>query len=192
MKSQPGSQQERIRRLLDPERVKVLDAFMIFNFCGIDSHDEVVEVGCGPGVVTIPLAKTLSYGKVHSLDILEEMVEACRQRVKDARLGNVQVMQCDEYDFPVKKGTMDGAFIAFVIHQVDDRRRFLNAVKERLRPGAWCCFVEYYRKPEDKVPPQHRIQHDELEALAKEAGLESGGWRDLNGAHYVLRLRNPS
>ena len=192
MESQPGSQRERIRRLLDPERVQMLDTFLIFNFCGIDSHDEVVEVGCGPGVFTIPLAKTLSYGKVHSLDIQEEMVEACRQRVKDARLGNVQVMQCGDYDFAVTKGAMDGAFIAFVIHQVDDRRRFLNAVKELLRPGGWCCFVEYYRKPEDKVPLEHRIQYDELEALAREAGLESRGWRDLNGAHYVLRLRNPS
>ena len=66
-----NNQQERIRRLVDPERARMLDTFFIFNFCGIDIYDKVAEIGCGPGLFTIPLAKHLSHGKVYALDILD-------------------------------------------------------------------------------------------------------------------------
>ncbi len=182
-----NSQQERIRRLLDPERAQMLDTFFIFNFCGIDTYDKVAEIGCGPGLFTIPLAKHLSHGKVYALDILDEMLDSCRERVEQARLGNVELLKCDDYDFPAEKATLDGAFVAFVIHQVPDRARFLRAVRELLKPGGWCCFVEYYRKPDDL--PDHRVNYDELETMAKDAGFEHRGWRNLNGEHYLMRLR---
>lgn len=181
------SQRERIRRLLDPERARMLDTFLIFNFCGIDTYDKVADVGCGPGLFTVPLAKYLSHGRVYALDILDEMLEACRQQVRQARLANVEFLKCNEYDFPVEKESLDGALVAFVVHQVPDKPRFLRAVWELLRPGGWCCFVEYYRKPDD--PPDRRVHHDELEALARDAGFESRGWRDLNGDQYLMPLR---
>jgi ubiquinone/menaquinone biosynthesis C-methylase UbiE len=183
-----NSQQERIRRLLAPERARMFDTVLIFNLCGIDTHDQVAEVGCGPGLFTVPLAKYVFRGKVYALDILDEMLDACRERVKQARLGNVEVLKCADYDFLLEKGSMDGAFVAFVIHQVSDRLRFLQAVRGLLRPGGWCCLLEYYRQPDD--PPERRIHYDELEALAREVGFEPTGWRDLNGQHYIMRLRN--
>ena len=182
-----NSQQERIRRLVDPERARMLDTFFIFNLCEIDTYDKVAEIGCGPGLFTIPLAKHLSHGRVYALDILDEMLDACQERVKLARLGNVEFLKCDDYDFPIQKAAVDGAFVAFVIHQVPDRPRFLRAVRELLKPGGWCCFLEYYRKPDDS--PDHRVHYDELETMAEDTGFEPRGWRNLNGEHYLMRLR---
>ena len=82
---------------------------------------------------------------------------------------------------------MNGALVAFVIHQVEDKPRFLRAVRELLRPGGWCCFVEYHRKPGDS--PERRLHYDELETLAQDAGFAPRGWRNLNDAYYMMRLR---
>lgn len=184
--SPTNSQQDRIRRLLEPERARILDTFSMFTFCNIDSYHRVADVGCGPGLFTVPLAKFLSNGKVYALDILDEMLDACRERVRQARLGNVEFLKCQDYDFPLEKESMNGAFVACVVHQVADRLRFLRAVGDLLRPRGWCLLVEYHRKPEDS--PDRRVGYDEMEALARDAGFEPRGWRNLNRDYYMMRL----
>ena len=138
--SDQGSMHSTIDRLLRPERLETLDPFRVLSLCPVNPRDTVADIGCGPGFFTLPLAKFLINGKVFALDTSDEMIEACQQRVDGARMGNVDVLKCGEYDFPLEPASVDGLFIAFVVHHPDDRVRFLTAVKEALRPGGW-CFV---------------------------------------------------
>ena len=109
--------QEFIRALLSPHRARQMDDFVIFSFSGINLHDTVADIGCGPGFFTVPLAKYLVDGKLYALDIDDEMLAACRERVAQVRLGNVEVLKCQEFDFPLEASSLDGAFMAFVIQQ---------------------------------------------------------------------------
>ena len=92
MTSSPNemTMQEFIQRLLSPERAQNIDTYSILAFSDLNDLDTVAEVGCGPGFFTVPLAKALSNGTLYALDIEEEMLEACRQRVAEARLGAVR------------------------------------------------------------------------------------------------------
>ncbi len=85
--------QEFIQRLLAPERAQRVDTFAVFAFSEINDRDTVADIGCGPGYFTIPLAKAAYSGKIYALDINDEMLEACRRRVEEARLGNVEVVR---------------------------------------------------------------------------------------------------
>ena len=109
------SSQEFIQRLLSPERLESLDPFIILSFCPINLHDRVADIGCGPGFFTIPLAKFLVSGDLYALDLDEEMVSACRDRVAQARMGNVEVLKCEALKFPLEPQSLDGAFLAFVV-----------------------------------------------------------------------------
>ena len=184
--------QEFIQRLLRPERAEMLDPFVILSFCPIGLNDSVADIGCGPGYFTLPLAKALVNGKVYALDIDEEMVAACRERMDQARLGNVETLTCSEFEFPIEKGTLDGLFMAFVVQHGADKPRLLRAVRELLQPRGWCSVLEWYRKETETGPPlERRVDPGDLENLAREAGFRPTGWRDLNGEHYLMTLRNP-
>lgn len=189
--SEPTEIQEFIRLLLSPKRLETSDPFVILSFCPLNVHDTVADIGCGPGYFTLPLAKALVNGKVLALDLDDEMLAACRERVAEVRMGNVEILKCSEYEFPIEAGSVDGAFLAFVIQASPDKVRFLKAVREVIQPRGWCSILEWYRKETEMGPPlERRIDPDDLENVAREAGFRTMGWRDLNGDNYMLTLRN--
>ena len=185
------SSQEFIQRLLSPDRLEILDPFVVLSFCPINVHDRVADIGCGPGFFTIPLAKFLVNGNLYALDIDEEMVSACRERVAQARLGNVEVLKCDELEFPLEPQSLDGAFLAFVVQASLEKTRFLQAVRQLIQPKGWCTILEWYHKETEAGPPlERRVDPEELKDLAREAGFRYRDHRDLNGDQYMMTLRN--
>ena len=189
----PLTMQELIDRLLSPERERELDPFMVITFMPMDPYERVADIGCGPGFFSVPLAKYLVYGKLYCLDVMDEMLEVVGKRVAQANLGNVEIMKCGPTDFPVPEGSLDGVFLAFVVHQAEDRVSLLKAAGELLKLGGWCTVLEWFRKGTECGPPlEHRIEPREIEALAGEAGFQFRSWRSLNGRHYMAVLRKGS
>lgn len=185
------STQEFIQRLLSSDRDGRIDTFAVLTYSGIGDRDTVGEIGCGPGYFTIPIAKALYNGKLYALDINDEMLEACRQRVSESRMGNVEILKCDEFDFPLKEGSLDGLFLAFVVQHSPDKPRFLSAVRELLRRRGWCTVLEWYHKETETGPPvERRVDPEDLRKMAEDAGFRYQAWRDLNGDQYMMTLKN--
>ena len=183
--------QELIQRMLAPERAAMLDPLSILSFSEVNYWDMVADIGCGPGYFTVPLAKSVINGKVYALDIDDEMLDACRKRVAQARLGNVEVLKCEEFQFPIEPGSLNRAFLAFVVHHSSDRSRFLAAVRQLLRPQGWCTILEWQRVETGAGPPlERRIDPKEVEEMVKEVGFRCRGWRNINSEHYMMTLRN--
>ena len=180
-----------IERMLRPDRVETLDPFRILSHCPVNPRDTIADLGCGPGYFTLPLAKFLINGKVYALDTSDEMVEACQGRMDSARMGNVEVLKCDEYEFPLDDDTLDGLFIAFVVHHPEDRVRFLTAAKKMLRTGGWCFILEWHKKETESGPPQKaRITPDELREIATGSGFKVQSTGDINEENYMMTLIN--
>ena len=186
------SSQELIQHLMNPDRAKGLDTFLILTLSNINIHSTVADIGCGPGYFTVPLAKYAVTGKVFALDIDDEMLDACRTHVAELRMGNVEVLKCSEFEFPLENGSIDGAFMAFVIQQSPDKARLLRAVRELLVPKGWCTILEWYKKDTESggPPAERRINPPDLQQMAEEAGFRHVSWRDLNGDQYMTVLRN--
>jgi ubiquinone/menaquinone biosynthesis C-methylase UbiE len=182
--------EEYIRALLSPEREREVDPFVITTFMPIEPYDDVADVGCGPGYFSIPLAKHLVYGKLYAMDVSDEMLEVTRRRVAEARLGNVEVMKCGVTDLPLPEGSLDGAFLAFVVHQNEDRVGFLKAVRALLRTRGWCAVLEWHRVETEHGPPlESRIPLDELRTMARAAGFQFLWSREMNPHQYMALLR---
>lgn len=183
--------QEFIQRLLAPERAERVDTFAVLTYSEINDRDTVADIGCGPGYFTIPLAKTLYNGKLYALDINDEMLEACRKRVTEARMGNVEILKCGEFEFPLEKASLDGLFLAFVVQQSPDKPRFLNTVRKFLRRRGWCTILEWYHKETETGPPlERRVDPQDLRQMAEDSGFRHVTWRDLNGEQYMMTLKN--
>ena len=180
-----------IERMLRADRIETLDPFRILSHCPVNPRDTIADLGCGPGYFTLPLAKFLINGKVYALDTSDEMVEACQGRMDSARMGNVEVLKCDEYEFPLDDHTLDGLFIAFVVHHPENRVRFLTAAKKMLKTGGWCFILEWHKKETESGPPQQaRITPDELRLIAADSGFKVQSTGDVNDENYMMTLIN--
>ena len=103
----------------------------------------------------------------------------------------MEILKCSGFEFPIEPASVDGAFLAFVVQASSDKDRFLSAVRETLQPRGWCSVLEWYKKETEWGPPlERRLDPGELEVVAREAGFRTMGWRDINGDHYIVTLRN--
>ncbi len=182
--------EEHIHALLGPEREREVDPFVITTFMPIEPYDDVADIGCGPGYFSIPLAKHLVYGKLYALDVCEEMLDVTRRRAAEARLGNVEVVKCGTTDLRLPEGSLDGAFLAFVVHHNEDREGFLKAVRSLLRSRGWCTVLEWYPvETEHGPPPERRIPLEELRPMVQAAGFRFLSSRALNPHQYMAIFR---
>ncbi len=178
-------------RLLSVQRQEQLDVYRILSLLPLTNDQAVADIGCGPGFFTIPLAKYLWDGKVYALDIQEEMVEACRRRVTEVRLGNVEVMLTPETELPLEGGSLDGALVAFVIHSQVDKVAFLKRVADLLKQSGWIAIIEWHLlpSPTQGPPPERRISVEEVLRLVEEVGLRIELRRELSDETYLLVVR---
>jgi len=62
----------------------------------LNRDDVVLDIGCGPGRMTIPLAKMVK--KVIAIDFAEDMVELCIENCRQAGVTNVECKRIDWQD----------------------------------------------------------------------------------------------
>ena len=67
----------------------------------LDKNDTVLDIGCGPGRLSVPIAKLVR--SVTSLDIAKEMLERCAQNAQEAGLANVTTRLLDWNDAVIGK-----------------------------------------------------------------------------------------
>ncbi|MDQ1432149.1 MAG: hypothetical protein QOF40_2751 [Actinomycetota bacterium] len=74
----------------------------------------VLDVGCGPGTITLDFARRVAPGEVVGIDREPDVLESARAAARDARVDNIEFVPGDVYalDFD------DGSFAVVHAHQV--------------------------------------------------------------------------
>ena len=180
---------ERASFLISDERKKELDPDLIIKKLPIKPESQIAEIGCGPGFFTLPLARRLTKGKLFAMDVQPQMLEMAKARVTEAGITNVEFIASQEFEFPAPKSSIDGVFIAFVLHESDDRALFLGKVKEIMKPGAWVAVIEWVKEKTDGGPPvADRMSLSDTISAGRTAGLRYVSNESLNPKHYLVML----
>ncbi len=180
---------ERAAFLISDERKKELNPDVILKKLPMKPENHIAEIGCGTGFFTVPLAKHLTKGKLIAMDIQPQMLEMAKARAAEAGVTNVEFAASQEFEFPAPKSSIDGAFIALVLHESEDRAMFLNKVKEILKPGGWVAIIEWVKEKTDGGPPvAERMSLSETIKEGRAAGLRYVSNESLNPKHYLVML----
>ena len=143
----------------------------------IEEGSRVVDIGCGPGYFTVPMAHFAGKsGKVVAVDVQEGMLELAKARAKAAELdGRVEFRQCEPGNVGVE-GEADFVLAYYVVHELPDPVHFFAEMRDLLKPGAKMLVVE----------PKHHVDDAgfrRMLSFASEAGLHAvdfpkrkGGW----------------
>jgi ubiquinone/menaquinone biosynthesis C-methylase UbiE len=97
----------------------------------LHARDLVVEVGCGTGRLTLPLA-AVSSARIMGVDAETKMLEVAR--AKDAA-GRVEWVKGSAYRLPVGDGEAALVMMVMVVHLLRQRVRAFSEARRVLRPG---------------------------------------------------------
>jgi len=111
-------------------RYSVQLAPLFADFAGVKADHRALDVGCGPGALTVELARRVGAGRVAAIDPAPQFVEACRQRVvgADVRVGGAETL-------PWADATFDVALAQLVLTFMTDAPSALREMRRVVRPG---------------------------------------------------------
>jgi ubiquinone/menaquinone biosynthesis C-methylase UbiE len=109
----------------------------------IAEGDHALDLGCGPGFFTLPMADMVGpRGRVTAIDLQVEMLDMLKKRAEHC--GNserIRLRQCTADSI----GALDPADFALafhMVHEVPDVARFMGEVAGTLRSGGRLLLVE--------------------------------------------------
>jgi len=109
----------------------------------------VLDAGCGPGRLTIPLAKAVGvHGEVVALDGQSAMLRKLEERIVAESLRNVRLLRAGLDEGALEQGVFDRAILTMVLGEVRDREAALHEVFGALRPGGLLCVTEVFGDPD--------------------------------------------
>jgi len=160
-----------VARLENPERLAELRVDDVVARLAIPENAIVGDLGCGPGVFAIPLARAANEGFVLACDVEPGQLDALRAALKAQGIHNVvPVASAEDPHFP--PGRMDVVFVGDTYHHLRDRVAYFQRLQRALAPGGRLAILEY--KP-GKLPVGPAEDH-KLAAGVRQAELIDAGY----------------
>lgn len=108
----------------------------------------VLDAGCGPGRLTVPLARSVGMaGRVVALDIQGGMIARAKTKVEAASLTNVEFVTGALGEGKLPANEFDRAVLVTVLGEIPDRATALNELFSTLKPGGLLAVVEVIFDP---------------------------------------------
>ena len=95
----------------------------------------VLDFGCGPGTISVGLARAVAPGELHGVDMEESQVDLARSMAKANGQDNSIFHVGDVTNLPFEDGFFDVAHCHGVLTHVPDTQATLAEVKRVLKPG---------------------------------------------------------
>lgn len=125
----------------------------------------VLDAGCGPGRLTIPLSKAVGEtGKVTALDLQEEMLEEVQERAKKNNCANITYLLGAIGEGLLPENTFDRAVLITVLGEIPDKEKALQELYRCLKPGGILLIEETVRDP-------HYLKNEKVCNLTEQAGF---------------------
>ena len=96
---------------------------------------KVLDVGCGPGTISVGLAKAVEPGELHGIDMEESQIEIARASAAAGGHTNTTFHVGDATDLPFENDSFNAAHTHAVLMHVPDTEGTLNEVMRVLKPG---------------------------------------------------------
>jgi SAM-dependent methyltransferase len=175
----------------------LFDVPLILDRLGIDERlKNVIEMGCGYGTFTIPVARRIS-DVLTTFDINPAMVERTRQRAAQAGVPNVLYVVEDVFanGFGGEPASKDACLLFNILH-CEQPMRLLAEAARVVRPSGFVHVIHWRFDPATPRGPSMEIRPRPAQILnwAGEAGLLASpeGVLNLPPWHYGIRFQRPA
>lgn len=169
----PRPAPEWIERLERTERVAGLKIDYIISKLELKPGQIVADIGAGPGVLSMPIARTVSpVGKVYAVEIDQAFLDHIAQRAKDQKVTNIVGVLGKPSDPNLPAGDVDVALFHDVLHHIADRAGYLKATAKYVKPGGRVAIIELPVNGAHKDEPALIVTKDQANKWMADAGFK--------------------
>ena len=151
---------------------------------GVAEGMTVLDAGCGPGRVTLPLAKAVGAdGKVIAVDLQQGMLDVVQRKAQQEGLAMIEFVQLPLGEGKLPAYQADRAVMAAVLGEIPQQAAALQEVFAALKPGGVLAIAETIFDP-------HYQRKAHVLDLAQAAGFAEVGFTG-NALAYTVYLQKP-
>ena len=119
----------------------------------------LLDVGCGPGFLSVRLADAVAPGEMHGIDIEPSQISIAQEVSSYRGCGNTVFQVADVLDLPFEDSSFDVVHLGGVLLHVPETEEALAEVKRVLRPGGMVACRD--------LMPQSSFAHPELGVMRR-------------------------
>jgi 2-polyprenyl-3-methyl-5-hydroxy-6-metoxy-1,4-benzoquinol methylase len=169
---------------LDNPFTKTNRADVIVRNLDLQPGMKVLDIGCGPGRLTIPIAQQIGpQGEVVAVDIQAGMLRRAQEKAQAAQLANIRFLQAAAGEGKLERSQYDRALLVTVLGEIQDLGRALEEVYGALKPGGILSVTELIFDP-------HFQSRDTALRLAGAAGFREKKFLG-NRIAFTMSLEKP-
>lgn len=109
---------------------------------GLQPGMRVLDLACGPGVVTMQLARLAHPGLVTGVDLSEDLLGEARQLARAEGAVNVEYACANVYELTLPDHTYDFVYARLLFQHLEFPERALAQVCRVLKPGGILCVLD--------------------------------------------------
>lgn len=163
------------------------DAFAwLISALAVTSSDRVLDVGCGPGRMTLALARVAA--QATGIDLTPEMLEQARAAQAEQKVANVDWRLGDTLPLPFADGSFSIVVTQATFHHLADPQAVLAEMARVCAPGGRIAVIDMtpdaakaaaFDQVERLRDPSHvrTLTLDELRGLGRDLPLEETAFR---------------
>jgi SAM-dependent methyltransferase len=170
-----GTHDAELERLGYQHRVWAEPTAAAWEAAGFRRGATLLDVGCGPGYVTLDLADLVGAGgRVIGVDMSERFIAHVREQAARRNLHHVEARVEELAMLSQPEASVDGAFARWVLCFVSDPGTVIRNVARALRPGGAFVVMDYSHYEGFRMGPPSRAI-DRVLAVVAESFRAHGG-----------------
>ncbi|SFD44961.1 Methyltransferase domain-containing protein [Lentibacillus persicus] len=159
-------------KLISEERKTTLQPEKIIDYLNVTSGDTVADLGAGPGLFAIPLAKRTERN-VYAVDVEPEMLKRLNAHAAEENIENIKPVVSDLENIDLADNSVTRILNAFVIHEVGSIDQTIEEMKRILEPGGQVLLMDWEAVESESGPPlEIRIPSEKMGKMLKDHGFD--------------------
>ncbi len=170
----------------------LIDPHKIFSTINLGSGMRVADMGCGRTGHFVFLASRVvgDKGIVYAIDIIKDILENIKSRVRSEGYDNVQTIWSDielPGKTPIPEGSLDVCFYVNVMFLLKHRIEALEEARRLLKTGGFLNIVDWAKKLGPLGPdPTQMAEPISMTKIAEDLGFELVDKTPAGEYHYSL------